>query len=183
MGSITTKFPIFEWFKQDLTIKSPSYDAANVRTTSDEKPVDVQDRLGVIGVMDTLFSKFLASLIIFDGNSEADYICICVREHLAKLFIEAVLRDKREEPQNIALYHLAWLISRMVIDFALDSDLEKNFTKRGRLFYAGISSKVGVDVYRVTWKRYEKLIQQALLDEIDKISEVMNKYKKDTLRA
>lgn len=181
MGSIMTQFPIFEWFKQDLTVKSPSYDAANVRTTSNEKPIDVQDRLGVVGVMDSLFSKSLASLIIFDGKSEADYIY--VRKHLANLFIEAALRDKKEEPQNIALYHLAWLISRMVIDFALDPDLEKNFTKRGRLFYAGVSSKVSLDVYRVTWKRYEKLIQQALLNEIDQISEVMNKYKKDTLRA
>ncbi len=177
MGSITTQFPIFEWFKQDLTVKSPSYGAANVRGTSQEKPIDVQDRLGVVGVMDSLFSKSLASLIIFDGKSEADYIC--VREHLANLFVEEALKDKKKEPQKIAMYHLAWLVSRMVLDFAIDPELEKNFTERGRFYYAGISSnQIGPDAYRVTWKKYEKLIQQALLDEIDQISEVMNKYKK-----
>ncbi|WP_038342138.1 hypothetical protein [Acinetobacter sp. A47] len=182
MGSITTQFPIFEWFKQDLTVKSPSYDAANVRGTSLEKPIDVQDRLGVVGVMDSLFSKSLASLIIFDGNSEADYIC--VREHLANLFVEGALKDKKKEPQKIAMYHLAWLVSRMVLDFAIDPELEKNFTERGRLYYAGISSnQIGSDAYRVTWKKYEKLIERTLINEVAEISKIMSRYKKSTLRA
>ncbi|ENW92771.1 hypothetical protein [Acinetobacter dispersus] len=182
MSSITTQFPIFEWFKQDLTAKSPSYDAANVRTTSDEKPVDVQDRLGVIGVMDTLFSKSLASLIIFDGNSPADYEYI--RNKLAKVMIDQAQKHKKREPQNIAMHHLAWLVARMILDFALDPDLEANYTEKGRLYYAGIGShQMTVEIYRKTWKRYEKILNELLKNEATNISEVMKKYKTDTLRA
>ncbi len=182
MGSITTQFPIFEWFKQDLTAKSPSYDAANVRTTSNEKPIDVQDRLGVVGVMDSMFSKSLASLIIFDGNSPADYEYI--RNVLTKVMIAQAQKDKKREPQNIAMHHLAWLVARMILDFALDPELEANYTEKGRLYYAGIrSQQMTVEVYRKTWKRYEKLLKELLSFEAAKISVIMKKYKTDTLKA
>ncbi|ENX34919.1 hypothetical protein F889_01559 [Acinetobacter colistiniresistens] len=182
MHSITTQYPIFEWFKQDLTAKSPSYDAANVRTTSNEKPIDFQDRLGVVGALDTLFSKSLASLILFDGNSQNDYEY--VRNHLAGIIMEAAQKDKRREPQKIAMYHLSWLMARMILDFALNPSLEENYTEKGRLFYAGIGPhQMRTGAYRMTWKPYEKVIKDLLLDETKAISLVMKEYKKNTLKA
>ena len=83
----------------------------------------------------------------------------------------------------IAMYHLAWQIARMVVDFALDPDLEDNYTAKGRLAYAGISgNQMGVDTYRMTWKGYEKLMVLAIESAIDEAAKAIELYKKNTYK-
>lgn len=71
----------------------------------------------------------------------------------------------------------------MVIDFTLNPELEKNFTSMGRLYYAGIpANKMSVDVYRMTWKTYEKMMQAALEQAIQDAEETIRQYRKDTYK-
>lgn len=71
----------------------------------------------------------------------------------------------------------------MVIDFALDPELEENYTAKGRLAYAGIrSNQISVDSYRMTWKQYEKLMAIAIESAINEASESIKKYKKNTYK-
>lgn len=78
---------------------------------------------------------------------------------------------------------MAWLIARMVIDFSLNPDLEKNFTAQGRLYYAGITAyKMSADVYRMTWKPYEKLMQLALESAIAEADDTIREYRKETYK-
>ncbi|MBP8005329.1 MAG: hypothetical protein KAZ18_00260 [Acinetobacter sp.] len=180
MGSIVDQYEIFEWFKQDLTVKSPAFNAANVRTTSNVGKIDYQDRLGVIGAMECQLSKSVATLILWDGKSESDYEF--VRNYLAKIMLESAQKDKRREPQNIAIYWLAWLVARKVIDFALDSSLEKRLTSLGELYYIGMNSLImDLEIYRKSWKSYEKQINTVFQEEIAKVALFMDNYKKQTL--
>ncbi|NAR50129.1 hypothetical protein GPS59_15320 [Acinetobacter haemolyticus] len=180
MGSIVDQYEIFEWFKQDLTVKSPAFNAANVRTTSNIGKIDYQDRIGVVGVLDTQFEKSVAALILFDCKTQFDYEY--VRNYLAEEFIKSAHKMKKKEPKNIALYHLAWLIARLVIDFTFDDELERAHTLYGRLYYAGIKERqMNVDTYRMTWAHFEKEITQLLKDKISSLSVFMEEYKRQTI--
>ncbi|MGA4854162.1 hypothetical protein ACPC5U_12920 [Acinetobacter haemolyticus] len=180
MGSIVDQYEIFEWFKQDLTVKSPAFNAANVRTTSNVGKIDYQDRLGVIGAMECQLSKSVATLILWDGQSESDYDY--VRNYLAKIMLETAQKHKRREPQNIAIYWLSWLVARKVIDFALDPSLEKRNTALGELYYIGMNTLImDLEIYRKSWKPYEKQLNNLLQDEIAKVALFMDQYRKQTL--
>jgi len=183
MGSMNIaavdKFKGFEWLMQGITAKSINYEPS-VHGTG-EKPLTYEDRLGAIASMDTQLAKSITALIIFNGKSESDYEF--VRNHLAKIMMKEAEIDKRREPEHIAMYQLSWLIARMVLDFALDPNEEDNYTAKGRLAYAGIKSyQMDVDKYRMTWKRYEKLMVLAIESAIDEASNAVQLYKKNTYK-
>lgn len=177
--TVINQFTQFEWLAKGLTAQSLDFTRAGHSTGS--KPIDFQDRLGAIAKMKTQLEKSITALIIFNGKSESDYDYI--RNHLAHIMMNAADKDKKREPEQIAIYHLSWLVARMVIDFTLNPELEKNFTSMGRLYYAGIpANKMSVDVYRMTWKPYEKLMQTALEEAIQEAEETIREYRKDTYK-
>lgn len=179
MDTLAAKFEQFEWLTHGLTASSPNLEPS-VRGTG-EKPLDYQDRLGAIASMDTQLAKSVTALIVFDGKSQSDYEY--VRQHLANIMIKNAVADKKREPEQIAMYHLAWLVARMVLDFALDPELEESYTAKGRLMYAGIKSiKISVDSYRMTWKPYEKLMILAIESAISEAGKSIDDYKKNTYK-
>lgn len=176
MNAVAEKFEQFEWLTHGLTPSSPSIEPLIGGTG--EKPLNYQDRLGAIASMETQLAKSVTALIVFEGKSESDYEY--VRNHLAKILMNEAHKDKKREPEQIAIYHLAWLVARMVIDFALDPSLEADYTAQGRMGYAGFKSKMSVDTYRMTWKGYEKLMVMAIESAINEASKAIEKYKKNT---
>lgn len=179
MNSVADKFEQFEWLTHGISAKTANYEP-RVRGT-EEKPLNYEDRLGAIASMDTQLAKSVTALIVFDGKSESDYEF--VRNHLAKIMLANATEDKKREPEHIAMYHLAWQIARMVMDFALDPQLEQNFTAQGRLYYAGIKShQMSSNVYRLTWKAYENLMALAIESAINEASKAIELYKKNTYK-
>ena len=173
------KFEPFEWLTKGITAKSPNFEPQAHGTG--EKPLNYEDRLGAIASMETQLAKSVTALIVFDGKCESDYEY--VRNHLVKIMLVNAKDDKKREPEHITMNHLAYLVARMVIDFALNPELEGNFTAQGRLYYAGINSmQMGVDGYRMTWKKYENLMSLALESAIDEASKAIKKYKKNTYK-
>lgn len=177
MNAVAEKFEPFEWLTKGITAKSPQF--GDEGHSTGEKPLDYQDRLGAIASMDTQLEKSVTSLIVFGEQSKGDYEFI--RNHLARIMMDGAKDDKRREPNGIAIYHLAWQIAGMVIDFSMNPDLADNFTEKGRLYYAGLKDgQMGVDAYRFTWKSYEKLMILALEISIKCAGELVQKYKKQT---
>lgn len=178
-AAVTDKFEQFEWLTKGITAKSPNFEP-NVRGTG-EKPLNYEDRLGAIASMETQLAKSVTALIVFDGKCESDYEY--VRGHLVNIMLKNAMADKKREPEHITINHMAYLIARMVIDFALDPQLEANFTAQGRLYYAGINChQMTTNVYRLTWKPYEDLMNLALESAIDEASNAIKKYKKETYK-
>ncbi|MBF7685932.1 hypothetical protein I2F17_08900 [Acinetobacter sp. B10A] len=180
MSAVTAeKFSNFEWYMQGLTASSASLEPT-IRSTG-AKPLDYQDKLGVIAKIETQLAKSVASLVLFGYKSQNDYEY--VRNHLANVMILNATQDKKREPDGIAMYHMAWLVARMVIDFALDPELESAYTAKGRLFYAGIrENQMTTNVYRLTWKPYENLMTLALESAIEEANKTMGEYKKETIK-
>lgn len=173
------KFAEFEWLTKGITAKSPQF--GNEGHSTGEKPIDYQDRLGVIGKMENQLEKSITALIVFSGNSQGDYEC--VRNHLMNIMLTNAKADGKREPKNINSVHLSFLIARMVIDFALNPALERNFTEHGRLYYAGIgSNQMTLKAYECTWKQYEKLMVIAIESAIDKAAKWIKEYKKQTYK-
>ena len=173
------KFEQFEWLTRGITAKSPNFEP-QTRGTG-EKPLNYEDRLGAIASMETQLAKSMTALIVFGGKCECDYEY--VRNHLVKIMLVNAKDDKKREPEHITMNHLAYLIARMVIDFALKPELEGNFTAQGRLYYAGIDSmQMQAEIYRKTWKPYENLMCLALESAIDEASQAIQKYKKNTYK-
>lgn len=178
-AAVAEKFEQFEWLTHGITAKSPNFEP-NVRGTG-EKPLNYEDRLGAIASMETQLAKSVTALIVFDGKCESDYEY--VRNHLVNIMLNNAAEDKKREPEHITINHMAYLIARMVIDFALDPQLEANFTAQGRLYYAGINChQMTVDNYRMTWKTYERLMVMAIESAIDEASKAIEKYKKNTYK-
>ncbi|EOR08424.1 hypothetical protein [Acinetobacter genomosp. 15BJ] len=179
MNANVAKFEKFEWLMQGLSLRSPNFEPF-VRGTG-ERTLSYEDRLGAIASMSTPLAKSVTALIVFEHKSKQDYDD--VRQHLAKVFIEQAVRDKKREPERIAMYHLAGLIARMVLDFVLDPDLEENYTAKGRLAYAGISRhQMNVDSYRKTWKGYESLMIQTIETAILEAETTIEQYRKNTYK-
>lgn len=177
MSVVAEKFEPFEWLTKGITAKSPQF--GDEGHSTGEKPLDYQDRLGAIASMDTQLEKSITSVIIYGESSKSDYEFI--RNHLAKIMMDGAHEDKRREPEGVAIYHLAWQIAGMVIDFSLNPTLEDNFTAKGRLYYAGIKDgQIGVDAYRKTWKQYENFMIIGLEVSIKCAAEAVEKYKKMT---
>lgn len=173
------KFERFEWLTHGLTASSPSIEPV-VRGTG-EKPLNYQDRLGAIASMETQLAKSVTALIVFEGKSESDYDYI--RNHLAKIMIQNAAVDKKREPEYVAIYHLAWLIARLVLDFALNPELEEHYTAKGRLAYAGLKShQMSTECYRKTWKPYETLMTLAIDSAIDEAGKAVEAYKRNTYK-
>lgn len=178
MNAMVTKFEKFEWLTHGLTVSSPGFDSY-VRGTGER--LSYQDRLGAIAAMDTQLAKSVTALIVFENKSATDYDY--VRQHLADIFIKQAERDKKREPERIAMYHLAWLVSRMVLDFVLNPELEENYTAKGRLAYAGIHRhQLNVESYRKTWKTYENLLVKSLESAIEEAEIVIEQYRKNTYK-
>ena len=179
MNAVAEKFEQFEWLTKGITAKSPQFGDEGHSTGA--KPLDYQDRLGAIGTMGTQLEKSVTSIIVFGNVSEMDYQYI--QSHLALVMTTNAKLDNRKEPQKIKLDDLAMLIARMVMDFSMNPDLEKNFTARGRLYYAGIRSwQMEDEQYRKTWKPYENLMVLALESAIDSASKSIDQYKKNTYK-
>ena len=160
------KFEQFEWLTHGITAKSPNFEPQAHGTG--EKPLNYEDRLGAIASMETQLAKSVTALIVFDGKCESDYEY--VRMHLVNIMLQNAVADKKREPEQITMNHLAYLIARMVIDFSLNPELEGNFTAQGRLYYAGINSmQMQAELYRKTWKPYENLMCLALESAIDEV--------------
>ena len=131
--------------------------------------------------MDTQLAKSVTALIAFEGKAQSDYEY--VRQHLANILIKNAVDDKKRELEGIAMYQFAWLITRMVMDFALDPELEENYTAKGRLMYVGIkTNQKGVDSYRMTWKPYEKLMVLAIESAISEAAKAIDVYKRNTFK-
>jgi hypothetical protein len=179
MNVVADKFEQFEWLTHGISAKTANYEPS-IRGTG-EKPLNYEDRLGAIASMDTQLAKSVTALIVFDGKSESDYEY--VRNHLVNIMLKNAIVDKKREPEQITMNHLAYLIARMVIDFSLNPELEQNFTAQGRLYYAGINShQMTTNVYRLTWKSYEGLMALAIESAIDEASKAIELYKKNTYR-
>ena len=179
MNAVAEKFEQFEWLTKGITAKSPQF--GDEGHSTGVKPLDYQDRLGAIGTMGTQLEKSVTSIIVFGNVSEMDYQYI--QAHLALVMTTNAKLDNRKEPQKIKLDDLAMLIARMVMDFSMNPDLEKNFTARGRLYYAGIRSwQMEDEQYRKTWKPYENLMVLALESAIDSASKSIDQYKKNTYK-
>lgn len=177
LAAAADKFEQFEWLTKGITAKSPVF-GEEPHGTGD-KPLDYQDRLGAIAKMGTQLAKSITSIIVYGDSSKSDYEF--VRNHLAKIMMNAAHEDKKREPDQIAIYHLSWLIARLVIDFAVKPELEDFYTAAGRLHYAGVrSNQMTLNAYRFTWKPYENLMVIALEMAIKEASEAIEKYKKDT---
>lgn len=179
MNAVTEKFKQFEWLTHGITAKSPQFNDEAKGTG--EKPLDYQDRLGAIASMETQLEKSVTSAIVFGNVSEMDYQYI--QSHLALIMVTNAKLEKRKEPQKIGLNELAMLIARMVIDFSMNPELEKNFTAKGRLYYAGIRSwQMDDELYRKTWKQYENLMTLALESAIDCAAKAIENYRKNTYK-
>lgn len=179
MNAVAEKFEPFEWLTKGITAKSPNFEPQAHGTG--EKPLNYEDRLGAIASMETQLAKSVTALIVFDGKCESDYEY--VRNHLVKIMLGNAIQDKKREPEHISMNHLAYLIARMVIDFALNPELEGNFTAQGRLYYAGINSiQMQAELYRKTWKPYENLMSLAIESAIEEASKAVEKYKKNTYK-
>ena len=169
----------FEWLMQGLSLRSPNLEPF-VRGTGG-RVLNYEDRLGAIASMQSQLAKSVTALIVFEHKSKQDYDD--VRQHLAKVFIEQAVRDKKREPERIAMFHLAELVSRMVLDFVLDPDLEENYTAKGRLAYAGINRhQMSVDCYRKTWKGYEIQMINLLETAISEAEVAIEKYRRNTYK-
>lgn len=180
MNVAADKFEQFEWLSHGITAQSPHF--SDEPHGTGEKALDYQDRLGAIASMDTQLEKSITSVIIFGESSKGDYEFI--RNHLARIMMDGAKEDKRREPDGIAIYHLAWQIAGMVIDFSLNPSLEDNFTAKGRLYYAGMKGyQIDVEAYRKTWKPYEKLMVLSLELSIKCAGEAVERYKKETYRS
>lgn len=178
-AAVTDKFEQFEWLTKGITAKSPNFEP-NVRGTG-EQPLNYEDRLGAIAAMETQLAKSVTALIVFEGKCESDYEYVC--GHLVNIMLKNAVADKKREPEHITMNHLAYLIARMVIDFALNPGLEWNFTAQGRLYYAGINPmQMQAKLYRKTWKPYENLMCLALESAIDEAAQAIQKYKKNTYK-
>ncbi|ENX43330.1 hypothetical protein [Acinetobacter sp. NIPH 2100] len=176
MNANIAKFEKFEWLMRGLTMRSPNLEPF-VRGTG-ERPLGYEDRLGAIASMQSQLAKSVTALIVFEHKSKQDYEE--VRQHLANVFVEQAVRDRKREPERIAMYHLAWLIARMVLDFVLDPDLEENYTAKGRLAYAGISRhQMNVDCYRKTWKGYEIQMMNVLETAINEAEAAIEEYRRN----
>lgn len=180
MNAVAEKFEQFEWLTHGITAKSPVFGQEGHSTG--EKPLDYQDRLGAIASMGTQLEKSVTSLIVYGESAKSDYEFI--RNHLAKIMMNSAYEDKRREPSGIAIYHLSWLVAGMVIAFALDVDLESNFTAKGRLHLAaGVkTTEMTLKAYDATWKQYENLMVIALEMAIKDASDAIEIYKKNTYR-
>ena len=180
MNAIAEKFKEFEWLMKGITAKSPQF--GDEGHSTGEKPLDYQDRLGAIGTMGTQLEKSVTSVIVFGNISEMDYKYI--QSHLALVMVTNAKLDNRKEPQKIKLDEFALLIARMVIDFSMNPELEKNFTAKGRLYYAGIRSwQMTLKAYDSTWKQYENLMVIALEMAIKAASDAIKLYKKQTYKV
>ena len=179
MNAVAEKFEQFEWLTKGITAKSPQFGDEGHSTGA--KPLDYQDRLGAIASMDTQLEKSVASLIIYGEMAKSDYEYI--RNHLAKIMMNGAVQDKKREPEHIAIYHLSWLVARMVIDFSMNPELENVYTRQGRLYYAGIKShQLTLKAYDSTWRQYENMMVIALETSIKGASDAIEKYKKDTYK-
>ncbi|NHB57007.1 hypothetical protein G9F32_03030 [Acinetobacter sp. 194] len=179
MNAVAEKFEQFEWLTKGITAKSPQFGDEGHSTGA--KPLDYQDRLGAIASMETQLYKSVTSVIIYGESAHSDYEYI--RNHLARIMMNGAMNDKKREPEGIAIYHLSYLIARMVMDFAMNPELENNFTAQGRLYYAGIRMhQMTTEQYRKTWKPYENMMIIALETSIKCASEAIEKYKKNTYK-
>ncbi|MCL6243800.1 hypothetical protein M5F04_04325 [Acinetobacter sp. ANC 7200] len=179
MNAVAEKFEPFEWLTKGITAKSPNFEPQAHGTG--EKPLNYEDRLGAIASMETQLEKSVTSVIIFGLKSEIDYRC--VQSHLAAIMQSNALTDGRREPEKIKISELADLMARMVIDFSLNPELEANFTKQGRLYYAGIRSwQMTLKAYDCTWKQYENLMVIALESAIDGAAKTIDAYRKKTYK-
>ncbi|MCW8041293.1 hypothetical protein [Acinetobacter entericus] len=179
MNAAAEKFEHFEWLTKGITAKSPQF--GDEGHSTGEKPIDYQDRLGAIAAMNSQLAKSITSVIIYGESSKGDYEF--VRNHLAKIMMNSAHQDKKREPEQIAIYHLSWLVARMVMDFAVNPELEGFYTAAGRLHYAGIKShQMTLNAYRFTWKPYENLMVIALEMAIKEASEAIEKYRKNTFK-
>lgn len=177
MNAVADKFESFEWLTHGLNAKSPQF--GDEGHSTGEKPLDYQDRLGAIASMDTQLEKSITSVIIYGESSEIDYRY--VQAYLAAVLNTNAKIDGRREPEKIEIKDLADLIARMVIDFALNPELENNFTAQGRLYYAGIRTwQMTLKSYDSTWRQYEKLMTLALESSINSAAKAVEKYKKNT---
>lgn len=179
MNAVAEKFDNFEWLSKGITAKSPQF--GDEGHSTGVKALDYQDRLGAIATMGTQLEKSVTAVIVFGERSEADYKYI--RSHLALIMATNAKLDNRLEPKKISIDELAGLIARMVLDFSMNPELEKNFTAKGRLYYAGIRSwQMDDKAYRKTWKQYESLMTLALESAIDSASKAIDFYKKNTYK-
>ncbi|WP_288496938.1 hypothetical protein [uncultured Acinetobacter sp.] len=179
MNAVAEKFEQFEWLTHGITAKSPQFNDETKGTG--DKPLDYQDRLGAIASLDTPLEKAITSIVIFGENAKGDYDFLL--NHLAGIMVKEAAQDGKKDPDKMTLKHLASLIARMVLDFAINPAMEDNFTAKGRLYYAGIGeNKMNYDAYRKSWKQYETMMILSIEGAIKCASEGVEKYRKQTYK-
>lgn len=165
-----------EWLGQQMRAKTANFEQCTQDTNLE--PITWQDRCGVFAHIESELGKAVGALLIW-GHAEKqayDY----AKEHLASIMIRNAVIDGKGEPKLISLKKLASGVSFMLLEFSMDNRLEENFTAKGRLYFAGIGANVlNYDAYRMSWLKYERLMEVALYSAIWEVEMAVEKYRKD----
>ena len=179
MNKLLDIYPQFEWLTKGITAKTANYEQS--LQASNNKPIDYQDRLGVIATMKTDLEKAITTVIIYDGKAKNAYEM--TQLFLANIMITQAEIDKKRNPEHLTIEHLALLIARLVIDFTLNPNLDDYHTALGRLYYMGIgSNQMSLKAYDGTWKKYEKEMKAQLDKAIEEAAFKIDLYKKNTYK-
>ena len=170
-----------EWLAQHLNgPKVANYEQQFV--DGGEKDIPAWEvRCACFASMETDLEKALAALLVWGHKEQNAYDY--VRKHLANSMIKEA-QKKNLYPKNISLKSLAWLVARMVIEFALDPELEEIYTKKGRLYFAGIKAhQMTCDAYRKTWREFEIIMELILVTTHHNICSLIEKYRRELKKA
>lgn len=164
-----------EWLAQHLNgPKVANYEQQFV--DGGEKDIPAWEvRCACFASMETDLAKALAALLVWGHKEQNAYKFIV--NHLANILLYEA-NKKNLKPKNICLRDLAFLIARMVLEFTLDPELEEIYTKKGRLYFAGIKAhQMTCDAYRMTWKEYENLMILTLSNTQWEINQTIERYR------
>lgn len=170
------KLSNIEWLGQFLRAKTPNYEQIDC-SDSNERIAAWEIRCSAFGAIETDLAKALAALYIWGYKDKAAYDL--VQRHLIKIMVKEA-ESKKQKPNIISLNSLAKLISRLVIDFEIEPTLNDVFTSKGRMYYAGIPAhQMSYDAYRKTWKRYESLMELAIVNAKWEIESSISNYRRN----
>lgn len=185
MGSVINKdlkkdqVSNIEWLGKQMRAKTANFEMCTQDTNLE--PIRWEDRCGVYAMMGTQQAKALAALYVW-GHKEKNAYKFLIN-FLANIMFNQAQLDGKGEPKNISLKDLSLLVARMILEFALDENLETNFTAKGRLYFAGIGEdRLSYDAYRKSWLKYESEMQLAIYSVRWEVESSIEKYRKNLKR-
>ncbi|WP_227513576.1 hypothetical protein [Acinetobacter venetianus] len=168
-----------EWLGKQMRAKTANFEICTQDTNLE--PITWEDRCGAFAKMETQQAKALAALHVW-GHKEKNAYELLIN-YLANIMFNQAQLDGKSDPKHISLKDLSLLIARMILEFALDENLETNFTAKGRLYFAGIGEdRLSYDAYRKTWLKYESEMQLAIYSARWEVETCIEKYRKNLKR-